>query len=212
MTSMWTYPGLRPTGPDDRTRVQERPLATVRMTVCGEPPVAMIWNPDLAPTLHPDKVRRWFNGGGVGGAGGSTGDWDEDQVAEFVTSLCIVHHGPSLDAAGHRWRLREDCGEFFQYLRTVKLRYDREVCLHWFALKFVQTRAQAKRWVTPANLEAMFDAAVEALEAKAAPPVLKPHPDPPWDSSPEAFARARGEYPAEPPAALPDEAPAPAPA
>ena len=141
MTSMWTYPGLQPVSCDDRTRVQEIPLATVRITICGEPPVAMIWNPDLAPTLHPDKVRRWFNGGGIGGTGGSTQDWDDDQVAEFVRLLCIVHHGPSIDKAGHRVRLREDCGEFFEYMKRQKLRYDREVLLHWFALKFINERA-----------------------------------------------------------------------
>ena len=171
MTSMWTYPGLQPVSCDDRTRVQEIPLATVRITICGEPPVAMIWNPDLAPTLHPDKVRRWFNGGGIGGTGGSTQDWDDDQVAEFVRLLCIVHHGPSIDAAGHRIRLREDCGEFFEYMKRQKLRYDREVCLHWFALKFINERAQTKRWVTPSNIEALWDAAAEELESGAAFPV-----------------------------------------
>ena len=175
-------------------------MATVRITICGEPPVAMIWNPDLAPTLHPDKVRRWFNGGGIGGTGGSTQDWDDDQVAEFVRLLCIVHHGPSIDKAGHRVRLREDCGEFFEYMKRQKLRYDREVLLHWFALKFVNERAQTKRWVTPSNLEALWDAAAEALEQPAAPPKLKPHPDPPWGPDPDAAA------PPEPP--LPDEAPA----
>ena len=200
MTSMWTYPGLQPVSCDDRTRVQEIPLATVRITICGEPPEAMIWNPDLAPTLHPDKVRRWFNGGGIGGTGGSTQDWDDDQVAEFVRLLCIVHHGPSIDKAGHRVRLREDCGEFFEYMKRQKLRYDREVLLHWFALKFVNERAQTKRWVTPSNLEALWDAAAEALEQPAAPPKLKPHPDPPWGPDPDASE------PPEPP--LPDEAPA----
>jgi hypothetical protein len=76
------------------------------------------------------------------------------------------------------------------------------VCLHWFALKFINERAQTKRWVTPSNLEALWDAAAEALERPAAPPKLKPHPDPPWGPDPDAAA------PPEPP--LPDEAPAPA--
>ena len=114
---MWTYPGLQPVSCDDRTRVQEIPLATVRLTICGEPPVAMIWNPDLAPTLHPVKVRRWF---AVVLEGGRLDAGLGRRPGGGVRRLCVSSYGPSIDAAGHRIRLRRTAAGVFRVHETAE--------------------------------------------------------------------------------------------